>query len=149
MGEALTIQSLDGPVDLEKELVNGTVAWANNAAAGSEGTGGPLALEVTGANPGHMLVVFVRNPSTETALTGQVKLAWTPSGLGEQMADLSLPGGRSTFTVLADNDPGGQAWLIDGGILAAGGQLSLKNNTLVGASGAFTAHVQVHAVSSF
>jgi hypothetical protein len=127
-----------------------TAVWANSAGQNTEKLTN-LTLPSTQFNPGRLLAVFVRNPSTVTALTAKVQHTWSdPVGGTTRYADLSNPAGLSTFTV-ALNNADGQVFLVDGGLLAGGttaARLSLKNITALGGSDGFTASVRVLALCS-
>ena len=119
-----------------------TAVWANSAAVNTETY---TALTQPSPNPGRLLLVIVRNPSTVTALTGKVRVRYQdPVGGTTRYADYSSPAGVSTFTVGVNNGDG-QAFLVDGGLLTTG-QVMLSNNTVLGGSDGFTASVQVHAL---
>lgn len=131
-----------------QQIFNGTAVWANSAAVNTEVL---KDLDISGINPGRLLMVIIRNPSTVTDLLCLVKWEWVDSvGSTTRWAALSTPSGPSYFTTLKQGSSGadadGQAFLIDGGLLAAGGKLSLKNVTALGGSDGFTASVQVHAL---
>jgi hypothetical protein len=124
-------------------LFSGSATWASSIGSGIEVT---VDLDNMPANMrvGRLLLVLVRNPSTITALTGQIQVEWNDGSL--RFADVSGPGGPSTFTVNANNG-GGQAFFVDGGLLAAGGRLSMRNNTALGGGQGFAASVQVYALA--
>lgn len=131
-----------------QQIFNGTAVWSNSISANVEVL---KDLDISGINPGRLLVVIVRNPSTISDVLCQVKWEWVDSvGSTTRWAALSTPTGPSYFTVLKQGSTGadadGQAYLVDGGLLAAGGKLSLKNVTALGGSDGFTASVQVHAL---
>ncbi len=123
--------------DASTRIANQSVSWANSDLAATEkliDLGSPDAVS---RQPSPGLLVIVRNPSTETDLAGEVRVRYDDGGT-TRYATLG------TFTATRANGDG-QAFLIDGGLLAAGGQVSLKNAAQVGGSGAFSARVVVYA----
>ena len=133
-------------------LLNDTIAWANSAAANTEVTK-DLDLPGSTGNPGRLLAVFVRNPSTETDILIQMRWELVDSGSTTRRPVLSTPTGPSVLTALKQGSQGADAegylFLIDGGIPNLGGRLSFKNVSAVGGSGAFTGHVKAWALSAF
>lgn len=125
------------------------VTWANSSAADTEKL---IDLDFGSAvNPGRLLHVIVRNPSTVTIVKGLIKYEYVEPTTGTtRYADLSTEAGQSIFYVLKANDPvpstDGQAFIIDGGLPNLGGRLSLKNMTALGGSDTFTASVLVTAL---
>lgn len=141
------------PISIEPgsvQLANTTITWSNSdtTAVAKEVvlTGMPSSLV-----PGRILLAFVRNPSSQASLICQPQIAWTdPADSTLKYADLSHPGGQSTFTILKSNvspsSPDGQAYFIDGGLLTAGGKLRFTLDANLNSTGGFTASVQVHAL---
>lgn len=123
--------------DASSLVTSRTVAWANNDVASTEKTVDLGSPDAVSRQPFPGLLVIVRNPSTETDLSGEIRVKYDDGGT-TRYAKLS------TFTAVRANADG-EAFLIDGGILAAGGQISLKNVTQVGAAGNFSARVSVYA----
>lgn len=120
-----------------RKIADAQVTWANSSAAGTERLvdfGSPAAFH---RPPGAALLVVVRNPSSVTDLTGEVQVEYTDGGT-VRYAKLT------TFTAARAN-AGGEAFLIEGGLLAEGGQLSLKNATVLGGADTFSARVVVYA----
>ena len=79
----------------------------------------------------------MRNPSAVTQLTGEVRLKVDDSGTTRYPK-------LTPFTVAAGNGDG-ESFVIDGGLLAGGGQISLKNATALGGADTFRASVWIYA----
>jgi hypothetical protein len=125
------------------EVAGTTAVWANSAVVSTEKIT-TLSL-ASSPNPGRLLAVFVRNPSSVTSLVGKIQHTWTdPNGSTTRYADLSNPAGISTFTIGAANGDG-QVFFVDGGVLTSA-RLSLKNTNALGGSDGFTASVRVFAL---
>jgi hypothetical protein len=119
-------------------LGNGTLVWANSAAANTAVT---LALALPSGQPGvpieERAVVLVHNPSAVTALTVKYRLKWRDSAGNARSADL-------TSVAVAVNST--KAFIVDLGILAAGAEIVASNDTVLGGSDGFTAFCQVQQV---
>lgn len=119
----------------ETTLKDTTVTWANSDPVNTEKT-----IDIDPAvDPGASrdVVVIVRNPSLETALTVEVQQPWVDAGTTRYAKLTSF-----TAAVTATN-AGGEAFVIADALATGSFRLSLKNATAVGGSGAFSAAVQV------
>jgi len=137
-----------GPVGLSNPLPvrragaaviqDATVSWSNSAAANSENTV-DLDLSSAALSPNGGLIVIVRNPSTETALAGELRVAYS-DGATTRYAKLA-PFTVSTNNAVGGTSADGEAFAFDGALLATQ-RISLKNSTALDSSGGFTARVQ-------
>lgn len=112
-----------------------TVTWANSAAALTEKVV-DLDISAVAISPNGGLLVIVRNPSTETALAGELRNTYV-DGSTTRYSKLSA-------FVVASSNADGESFLFDSGLLAAQ-RVSLKNSTGLDGSGGFTARVQAWA----
>lgn len=118
---------------IAQKLADGTLTWANSAAVNTEKTlvvdpPSKQGMEAT-------LLIIVRNPSTVTALNGQAQVTYDDGGT-TRYAKLA------TFTAAAGNGDG-EAFIVDGGMLADGARISVKNATVLGGADGFSASVEV------
>ena len=119
-------------------ISNTTVAWINDDSVNTLKT---IDIDIPDVlSEDNKYMVYVTNPSTETALDVTVS--------NEILDDVTarypvLPGG--TFTVAASS-PNGAGSEVTGLFVGLSGRLVLDNTTLIGAAGAFTARVQVWMV---
>lgn len=115
--------------------VDTTVSWLNNDAVNTLKNVDIPTPDVLSED--NKYVVYVTNPSTETALDVTVANEILD---GATPRYPSLPGG--TFTVpLSTAD--GLGSIVEGLFIGLSGRIVLDNTTLIGAAGAFTARVQV------
>lgn len=119
-------------------VVDTTVSWANSDPVNT-------LKNVVIVNPDilaedNQYVVYVTNPSTETAL--DIRVA---NKILDDVTDRfpTLPGGVFTIPV---NTPDGQGSVVDGLFVGLEGRIQLDNTTVIGAGGAFTARVQVWTI---
>ncbi len=115
------------------QVYNGSVAWANNAPAGTTKTLDIALPEILQEQA--LYEIVVTNPSTESDLTVVVANKHTLGGSAKYPE-------VARFSVLK-NSTNGRAVVVQGWLLGEGGRLSISNDTLLGAAGAFTAFVHV------
>lgn len=123
------------------QAVDTSISWANNDAANTAkdvDVPAPDKLSLIGK-----YLVLVHNPSTESALTGTIKVRWTDKDGTARVSTLREGGADKTIAIPTNS---GKAFVVEGWVLATGGRITFTNDTALGAAGAFTAHVQVRAL---
>ena len=119
-------------------ISNETVAWANSASVNTLKT---IDIDIPDVlSEDNKYIVYVTNPSTETALDVTVSNQILDGATPRYPV---LPGG--TFTVAASS-PNGAGSEVTGLFVGLSGRLVLDNTTQIGGAGAFTARVQVWMV---
>jgi hypothetical protein len=114
-------------------LSAGTAAWANNAAAGT-------AVDIDVTPPENrqreaLYEIIVTDPSSESDLTVVVKNKETFGGTARYPE-------LTRFGVVKSNADG-IGRVVQGWLLGEGARITITNDTLIGAGGAFTAYVRV------
>lgn len=107
-------------------IAEGTATWANSAAAGTEQN-----IDITDVRGGNSVIV-VHNPSTVTALTVSVRDVETLNAAARYAQ-------RTSFSVAANSDGSFavENWPV------GNARLVLSNDTALGLTDGFTAHVRV------
>lgn len=124
--------------DVSTKLADTTVTWANNDPQSTEKLVDLGSPDTPPRSSNPALLVIVRNPSAVTTLAGEVRVKYSDGGTTRYAK-------FATF-VANTSDADGEAFLIDGGLIANGGQLSLKNSTALGAADTFAARVVVYEI---
>lgn len=118
------------------QVFDGSATFANNAAAGTiVNLEVPLPASLQGDA---LYLISITNPSTETALTVRVRTKETLNAVA-RYPELTSFG-------VAVNTPDGKSVLVQGWMLGEAGRLSISNDTVLGAAGAFTAFVRVRKI---
>jgi hypothetical protein len=112
-------------------------AWANSAGVLTEVD---TAIDLTGVaiSPHGGIYIIVKNPSTETALAGELLIEWKEGATARF-------GKLAAFTIAQNNGAGGEVFIFDGALSPGKLRLALKNSSALGGGGAFKAHVQIWA----
>lgn len=119
----------------KEALFNGTVAWANNDAIGTEqDIDITLAAEREGDEK---YFIGVTNPSTETAIDVIPKAVIDDGGTPRRP-----PVQTATFQIPV-NKPEGEGAVVESFFFGTSGRVTLSNPTVIGAGGAFTARVEI------
>jgi hypothetical protein len=119
-----------------EKIYDQNYVWASSAAAGTVVSNGFAFGQDRIYAVSRFLLLVIRNPSTQTALTASIQTQYIDGG-NTRYAPLS-----SFFVSLNNGD--GESYLISGGLMAQGIRLSLSNNTVLNSSGGFNARVVVY-----
>jgi hypothetical protein len=118
--------------------INTSVVWANSSAADTEKLVTPAGFGVITSDDRFELLI--ENPSAVTALTVAIQNTWTDS---DSTAQVSEHQDTKTVAVSSKN-----SFTVRGTAFIPGGQVSLKNDTILGVGDGFTAHVQLRKVGN-